>query len=1054
VKPDHWQQIDKLFQAALTLEPNERESFLEDACKGDRSLRDEVESLLASYERAESFIEAPAPYAAAELLAEDPDNEADNEAETMPTKVFADRATKKPVFFWIALLVGAIVLGLYVFAGAMFFRYGSLTKDFGWKYTSNGQAVYVSDVDPQRAAAGKLQAGDQILAINNETRVSRVAPRYPLREISAGSVYSIRVQRNGDEFEFELRLPPLATDPRYFGPALSRLAVSVVFYVFAMLIGLLRPGERVAQLACIGSLAGAMTELETVLRPVRDLFQGPEILTYSFLFTPFNIIIWAIAYHFFYRFPPGVPEGRFWSFLKRLSYGWAAIFCLMVLSAQVAYFTGNRALIAVFFDSFIYLKVIPAVNFLLLFMPFAICSVILRNYRRLTDPDQRRRMKWVIYGSVAGTVPTLTNSIILFIFVAVGGRGGPQANLPQSTWFRSLDLISDLAIVIIPITFSYAIVKHRVFDINVVVRRGLQYALAKNVLRAVLALPLIGLAFQILSNPNQTISDIIFHHPIYLLLAAAAAISLKSRRRLTEWIDRKFFRDAYNQERILVGLIDEIKDFDSMAEISKLVSNKIDSALHLTCLQVFYRKADSRDLTLGYSSGDASLGLQISDGSKLLRFMEGQESAQQYPFPQRQVLSRDEQAWLDKLGITLIVPMSGTDGGLIGLLLLGEKKSEQPYTANDRRLLEAIARQIAVIYENVLLKQHVDKEARIKREVLIHLEEQNINLVKECPDCGNCYDSASQVCEKDGRELTLTMPVERTIDGKYRLDRLLGRGGMGAVYQATDLRLARQVAIKILTGDLFGNQTALRRFEREARASARLDHPNIVAVHDYGRTAAEGAYLVLELVPGVTLRDEMRRLKRLPSELTARWFDQVLEGVKAAHREGIIHRDLKPENILIATGDQHNMLVKIADFGLAKLKNIDPADPNTLTATGVVMGTINYMSPEQLSGEDVDERSDIFSLGVMVVEALTGDRPFYGRNYSELLISILHTPYHLNESDRQTAQLDDVLQRCIAKDRNQRYPTVAALQKELIPAIEVVRTQDHRLTPTKDRETH
>ena len=1046
MKPDRWQQIDRLFQAALTIAPNERESFLEDACKGDSSLRDEVESLLASYERADSFIEAPAPYVAAELLAENPSDE----AETIPTKVF-DRATKKSVFFWIALLMGAFVIGLYVFAAVMVFRYGGLTKDFGWSYASSGQAVYVTDVDPQRGAAGRLQAGDQILAINNETRVSRVAPYYVLREISAGSFYTIRIQRNGDEFESEQRLPPPTTDPRYFGPALSLLAVSVVFYVLGMLIGILRPGERVAQLACIGALAGAVAELETVLRPIRDLFQGPEIPTYSFLFAPFNIIIWAIAYHFFYRFPPGVPEGSFWSFLKRLSYGWAAIFCLMVLSAQVAYFTGNQSLITVFFNSFIYLKVIPAVNFLLLFMPFAICSVILRNYRRLTDPDQRRRMKWVIYGSVAGTVPTLTNSIIFFILAAVGGRGGRQANLPQSTWFRSLDLISDLAIVIIPITFSYAIVKHKVFDINVVVRRGLQYALAKNVLRTVLALPLVGLALQILSDPNQTISDIVFHHPIYLFLAAAAGISLKSRRRLTGWIDRKFFRDVYNQERILVGLIDEIKDFDSMADISKLVSNKIDSALHLTRIQVFYRKDDSRDLTLGYSSGDTSLGLQISDGSKLLRFMEGQESAQQYPFAQRQVLPRGEQAWLDKLGINLIVPMSGTDGTLIGLLLLGEKKSEQPYTANDRRLLESIARQIAVVYENVLLKQHVDKEARIKREVLAHLEEQNINLVKECPDCGNCYDSASQVCEKDGRELTLTMPVERTIDGKYRLDRLLGKGGMGAVYQATDLRLARQVAIKILTGDLFGNQNALRRFEREARALARLDHPNIVAVHDYGRAAAEGAYLVLELVPGVTLRDEMRRLKRLPPELTARWFDQVLEGVKAAHREGIIHRDLKPENILIAAGDQHNTLVKIADFGLAKLKHIDPADPNTLTATGVVMGTINYMSPEQLSGDDADERSDIFSLGVMVVEALTGDRPFYGRNYSELLISILHTPYHLNESDRQTAQLDDVLQRCIAKDRNQRYPTVAALQKELIPAIEVVRTQDHRLqSPTLD----
>jgi serine/threonine protein kinase len=399
-------------------------------------------------------------------------------------------------------------------------------------------------------------------------------------------------------------------------------------------------------------------------------------------------------------------------------------------------------------------------------------------------------------------------------------------------------------------------------------------------------------------------------------------------------------------------------------------------------------------------------------------------------------LPPSEQAWLDRLRIHLIVSVSGTDGRLIGLLLLGEKKSGQPYTGNDRRLLAAIAQQIAVVYEIVLLKQHVNKEARIKREVLAHLEEQQINLVKECPDCGACYDGSAQVCAVDGRELLLALPVERTIDGKYRLDQLLGKGGMGAVYRATDLRLARQVAIKIITGNLFGDQAALRRFEREARATAKLNHPNIVAIYDYGRTEAEGAYLVMELVPGATLREELKRAGRLPPLVAADRFNQLLEGIKAAHEAGIIHRDLKPENVLISTREHGRALVKIVDFGLAKLRLLDAADPNSLTVPGMVMGTINYMSPEQLSGEEVDERSDIFSLGVMVVEALTGSRPFSGRTYTEVLTSILHKSYHLTGSEKEVTALDQVLQKCLAKDRGQRYVKVAELQQELIPVIE------------------
>jgi len=176
------------------------------------------------------------------------------------------------------------------------------------------------------------------------------------------------------------------------------------------------------------------------------------------------------------------------------------------------------------------------------------------------------------------------------------------------------------------------------------------------------------------------------------------------------------------------------------------------------------------------------------------------------------------------------------------VLLLGARMSDEPYSTTDRRLLEGIAAQIGLVYENQHLRERVRLDADVRRDVLGRLEDQGVSLLKECPKCGACYDSTADRCEQDDAELMLTLPVERTLDGKYRLERALGRGGFGVVYEATDLRLQRQVAAKVMMGSSFGDVTALRRFEREARAAARIDHRHITRVYDYGAIGSGGAY--------------------------------------------------------------------------------------------------------------------------------------------------------------------------------------------------------------------
>ena len=256
---------------------------------------------------------------------------------------------------------------------------------------------------------------------------------------------------------------------------------------------------------------------------------------------------------------------------------------------------------------------------------------------------------------------------------------------------------------------------------------------------------------------------------------------------------------------------------------------------------------------------------------------------------------------------------------------------------------------------------------------------------------------------------------------------------MGAVYEAWDMRLSRQVAIKIMMGRLFGDRTALRRFEREAHASAKLSHPNITTVYDYGLIEGGGAYLVMEFLPGGNLRSEIAR-GAISTLILARWVDELLAGVEAAHRAGVIHRDLKPENILIAHPEQGREVIKILDFGVAKLweKPWDKPASMTITAEGHIVGTLGYMSPEQLSGREVDERTDIFALGVIVIEALTGHRPFRASSPRDMLAAMYRWDVHL---DGSLARVDRILRKCIAPDVSDRYHDVAGLRADLVSGL-------------------
>jgi GAF domain-containing protein len=503
------------------------------------------------------------------------------------------------------------------------------------------------------------------------------------------------------------------------------------------------------------------------------------------------------------------------------------------------------------------------------------------------------------------------------------------------------------------------------------------------------------------------------------------------------------WRETATQERILLELTDEVQRVGSVAEISRVVAADLHAAFHPKGTHVFYRQRYSRDLTLGHSSGPQFPEEQIPEASPLLRTVEEAGRPLDWPSPELAGLPDHERAWLDRLETRLVVPVMGRDARMLGLLLLGEKKSEEAYTPHDRRLLTALTGQIALVYENLRLKDRVDQSQEIERQVLARMADQELNLVKECPKCGRCYDASDTHCADDGADLQLSRPVERLVAGRYRLDRLVDKGGMGAIYQATDTHLGREVAIKVLHGSLMGQESA-RRFESEARLTATLRHPNVVTVHDYGTTNTGNAFLAMELLSGFTLKAAIKREKALRPEVLADWLAQACEGVAAAHRAHVIHRDLKPANVYVTTLEDGRQVVKILDFGIAKVKSAALADGARLTVPGMLLGTFSYMAPEQLQGGEADERSDIFALGVMAIEALTGKPPFAGDTPVEVLDAIAQGKLRLRSTSEAEQQLRAVLGRAVAFAAEARQPSVTAFAAELVPALRAVAAEATR----------
>jgi serine/threonine-protein kinase len=279
---------------------------------------------------------------------------------------------------------------------------------------------------------------------------------------------------------------------------------------------------------------------------------------------------------------------------------------------------------------------------------------------------------------------------------------------------------------------------------------------------------------------------------------------------------------------------------------------------------------------------------------------------------------------------------------------------------------------------------------------------------------------------------------DQVLDGRYRVQRRVGEGGMSVVYLALDTHTGERVAVKALSSELSADGTAMARLKREARLGERLKHPCACSIMALGETTDGLMYVVMPFLDGEVLCDRTARLRYIPLVDAVPFVRDIADGLHAAHEVGIIHRDLKPENVMVCPKAAGGERAVVMDFGLAKQHRPGP-DVEKLTATGVVLGTPEFMSPEQLRGKPLDARTDIYSLAIMTFEMLTGVLPFVGRTKQDSMLARLQgEPQKLRHVRPELGfhdAVEDVLAKGMARDRNKRYRTAPEFASALDDAV-------------------
>jgi eukaryotic-like serine/threonine-protein kinase len=801
----------------------------------------------------------------------------------------------------------------------------------------------------------------------------------------------------------------------------------IVFTVAALVLFVLRSSDLTAQLSVL-ALALSGVAGGGPLRGAEQIFPLGiwKVLTvFTWLAGPlaFPIIALAILY-----FPSPSP------LLKR--YRWLNAVPFITAAPMLVLATGT-SLYLVGVDAMRDLALWDAAHPAAYYGSFALALAInvgaivegVYRYRFNHDANERRRIRMAVYTAVPGVAAYALKDGIPIV-AGLAGTTMPTFPWPIVAFLQLLVLLPAFGL-------TYAVGVARVLGPALVLKRSIQYALANRALAVIAFLPGAALVYALLQKNLKEI--ITSGSVVYLLLFLATLGVVRYRDRARQWLDQRFFREEYDARKILVSLAGRVRFETDPGDLAALVVEQIDQALHPEIVSMLASGVEDGRL-VPVTSRHGTVDPLTLDGGLVTMLRWSDDPLEIFlddPRSPARRLPPGEIAWLEKTGAALMVPVLGQDRALVGALLLGAKRSEEAYSREDLELLSSIAAQVGLGLDVARLRSVRGGSTEAATAVLAR---EATPPMMECPRCGRCEEAGATLCPSDGATLK-PGPTPRVVDNKYRIEQLLGRGGMGAVYRARDMRLDRLVAVKVVRPELLEDQDARRRFRREAQIVARLQHPGIVSIFDFGTLSGGGAYLVMELVRGEDLRRVLHREGRLEPARAVKILAAVCAAIEAAHVEGILHRDLKPENILLPGGD---IEAKVLDFGVAKLvSEVAPAESETaretlaaLTVAGTIIGTPAYMAPEQLSASALDPRTDVFALGVIAYEMLCGDLPFSRGSLTDVILAQARGAQPLTERDPDIpGPLDRAVRRALEMTPDERPATPHAFASEVAQAL-------------------
>jgi hypothetical protein len=686
---------------------------------------------------------------------------------------------------------------------------------------------------------------------------------------------------------------------------------------------------------------------------------------------------------------------------------------------------------------------------LLMLLTIAALVTLLWRARRSVGAE-RRRVSLFALAMVVGLTP-------LFSQIALGFIDRYSTWLEQPQVLRIVGPVVFAFLFTLPFTTAYAVLVHHVLDVKLLARQAVQYALARNSALALISLPVIVLPLYFYLQSERPVGELVSGNRLLLLLGVVAAgvVSLRYRRSFLDSIDRRFFREQFDARLILTELVDNLRAVADAPEVAELICREVDRALHLDSAAVLVEDprsgtfADPQARTRRRLDGTSQLAHLVADSSQPLDTeLEGR------PSPVTR-LPEEDRRWLAEQGVRLIAPIPARDGTLLGLMLLGAKRSGLPFLKEDRQLLRDIASSAAMGLELSRIRaeaaQPVPAEKGGNGRPAPAAAPTAAENARECPNCGRVFPSYTVFCSHCSRRLEPAHIPYVLPPNRFRFERRIGAGGMGVVYRASDLSLGRPVAIKTLRKVSPDHALRLR---REARTAAAVVHPHLGSI--YGVDTWQGTpMLILELLEGGTLGQRIEKAVLPPLE-TVELGIAMAGALERLHGADILHRDVKPNNI----GYTRDGVPKLMDFGIARMTLDSRTEPNTTSATdasgwlevddqvatwvwGVpgdvrtqsrqLVGTLSYLSPEALEGQSAAESFDLWSLAVVLYECLIGRKLFRGEEIKQVMSRILmgRVPELTDVRPDAPELLARFFRTALHRDLDRRPPTATALRGKL-----------------------